>query len=270
MRNSEAKDSGEESAAERQGHSEGGEGRSRRSGYKKFRLNQAIAKTGYCSRRKADELIKAGYVRVNGVITHSYNTPITPGVDRLTVGGKNLVIENFVYVVLNKPTGFITSCVDERGRNSILKLLPRPLRHLRPVGRLDVNSSGLIVLTNDGELTQRLTHPSFHEIKCYRVKVSGHIGQDALSLMRQGVNLTDGKTLPAKASIVQELKDATILTIAIKEGRNRQIRRMCKVLGHPVKELVRTSVGAIKLEGLKSGNWRYLTGDELRKLGVET
>jgi 23S rRNA pseudouridine2605 synthase len=231
-------------------------------------LNQAIAKTGYCSRRHADELIAAGSVRVNGSIVRDYNMSIDPACDRLSVKGKDLSMKKYIYIVMNKPLGIVTSCADEKGRASVLTLLPEKLRFLRPVGRLDMNSKGLLILTNDGALTQRLTHPSLHEIKRYHVTVDGQISTQALRKLRSGVDLPDGKTLPAEVFVVETNPDQTLLNIGLRQGRNRQIRRMCKQVGYSVLELTRISVGGLELGKLRTGAWRYLTRDELHKLGV--
>jgi 23S rRNA pseudouridine2605 synthase len=233
-----------------------------------FRLNQAIAKTGYCARRRADELIAAGSVRVNGAIAREYNMSIDPMHDRLSINGKELTINNYIYVVMNKPAGVVTSCADEKGRRSVLDLLPAQLRFLRPVGRLDMYSTGLLLLTNDGTLTQRLTHPAAHEIKRYEVTVEGQLSPQALHKLRHGVNLPDGKTLPTQVFVINSSKDQTQFKIELIQGRNRQIRRMCKHLGYKISRLTRTAVGALELGKLPSGVWRYLTDYELRKLGV--
>jgi pseudouridine synthase len=234
-----------------------------------FRLNQAIAKTGYCSRRRADELISAGSVQVNGVVARNYNMPVDPKQDKLCVSGEELKIKSYTYIAMNKPLGIVTSCSDEKSRRSILDLLPAKLRFLRPVGRLDMNSTGLLLLTNDGELTQRLTHPSLHELKCYEVLVDGRVTPQVQDKLRRGVHLPDGKTLPAQVCLMKTTPEQSLLKVGLREGRNRQIRRMFQHLGYRVRQLTRISIGALELGKLQPGAWRYLDDHELRKLGVK-
>lgn len=207
-------------------------------------------------------------MRINGVITRNYNALVAPTHDRLSINGVALTFKNFTYIALNKPPGVITSCTDEKNRRCVLDLLPANLRYLRPVGRLDMNSAGLLIMTNDGQLTQRLTHPALHELKSYEVTVSGYVDDKSLDRLRRGINLPDGKTLPAEVSVIERFEVQTVLKIGLREGRNRQIRRMCEVLGHRVRCLMRTSVGALELGKLKPGAWRYLSDQEIRKLGV--
>ncbi len=234
-----------------------------------LRLNQAIAKTGYCSRRAADELIAAGRVKVNGQVVKEFGTPVT-NKDTLMVDNKPVRVQKYTYVAMYKPFGIVTTCQDEKSRETILDLLPENLSHLRPVGRLDLASEGLIILTNDGELTQRLTHPSMHTDKCYEVTVKGRMKAQDFQLMASGVELDDGKTLPAKVKQLRSntpgKQSTTSFELVITEGRNRQIRRMCEMLGYSVITLVRTGIGALQLGKMTPGTWRYLTVEEINAL----
>ncbi len=231
-----------------------------------FRLNRAIAATGFCSRRRADELIAAGKVQVNGNIVTDFNLAIDPAKDHLVVDGEKLTAKKLDYIALNKPRGIVTTCNDDMGRQSILELLPRKLTHLKPVGRLDMDSEGLIVLTNDGELAQALAHPSQHVFKRYEALVQGKITDTALRYLAQGMRLDDGFTLPAETSLINRTEDESIFEIAIREGRNRQIRRMCAKLGYPIIRLVRVAIGELQLGEMEPGEWRHLTVREVNAL----
>ncbi len=231
-----------------------------------LRLNQALAKTGFCSRRQADELIEAGRVSLNGQVTHEFWLPVNPDEDRLSVDGKPLSIKQYLYVALHKPPGVVTTTRDEKGRQDVLQLLPAELRHLRPVGRLDMYSEGLLILTNDGELTQKLTHPQHQMTKLYWVQVKGEVTEQAIKQLRTGVELSDGPTLPAGVTLLDRNKSYSELEITLREGRNRQVRRMCDHLGYPVSRLVRLAVGALQLGGMPPGSWRYLDDAEVKLL----
>lgn len=235
---------------------------------KQFRLNQAIAKSGYCSRRDADKLIAAGRVSVNGKVVTDFSLAVDPSADRLAIDGKPHKFKQFTYVVMNKPRGIITTCSDQFGRRDVLDLLPDNLRHLRPVGRLDMDSEGLLLLTNDGDLTQKVTHPVHHLEKKYLVWVSGAIGQSDLKQMSEGIFLSDGRTLPAKVRLLNRRKSESSFELTIREGRNRQIRRMCTQLGYRVTRLVRVGIGGLQLGQMAPGVWRYLDQDEIEKLGT--
>ncbi len=237
-----------------------------KSGKTVFRLNQAIAKAGICSRRQADELIASGRVALNGNITAHYNCLVDPAVDRLSVDGKPALWRQFTYVAMNKPRGVITTCSDEFGRTGILDLLPDKLRHLRPVGRLDRDSEGLIIITNDGELTQKVTHPLHHLSKRYIVSVKGKVRHEDLEKMSTGLELSCGKTQPAVVKAVSSSAELSIIAITLQEGKNRQIRRMCSCLGYQVVRLVRVAIGGLQLGQMVPGSWRYLTPSEIKML----
>jgi len=228
-----------------------------------FRLNRAIAATGFCSRRRADQLIAAGRVQVNGQPVSDFNFAVNFGSDRLAVDGKELSAKKHDYIALYKPRGVLTTCYDEMGRESVLDILPTTYKHLRPVGRLDRDSEGLLLLTNDGEFTQTLTHPSKHVFKRYEVTVEGEIRDQSLQQMEQGMRLEDGLTLPAQVRLLSRDKDESIFEIALREGRNRQIRRMCAQLGCPIIRLVRVAIGELQLRHMEPGQWRHLTQREI-------
>jgi len=232
----------------------------------RLRLNQALAKTGHCSRRQADALIAARRVRVNGRVADDFSLSVDPLRDRIEVDGKTLTFKAFVYVAMYKPRGVVTTCSDEEGRESVLDLLPGKLRHLRPVGRLDMNSEGLLIFTNDGDLTQRLTHPSHHLPKTYVVTVKGAMSDLDLKALAAGVVLDDGPTQPGTTRLLERSKSATIFELTISEGRNRQVRRMCEHVGYRVSRLVREAVGGLQLGQMTPGSWRYLTAAEVRAL----
>jgi 23S rRNA pseudouridine2605 synthase len=230
------------------------------------RLNKAIASTGYCSRRRADELIRDGLVSVNGRVITDFSFAVDFDKDELIVDGEPVTRKRFDYIILNKPRGVVTTCDDEFGRENVLHLLPERMAHLKPVGRLDLESEGLLILTNDGELAQKLTHPSKHVLKNYEVTVSGKISDTTLDNFRKGIILADGPTRPAKVKLLERNKDESRFQIAIAEGRNRQIRRMCVQSGHPVIRLIRVAVGGLQLRGLEPGQWRHLTTNEIAAL----
>jgi pseudouridine synthase len=231
-----------------------------------LRLNQALAATGFCSRRKADELIAAGRVAVNGTVCTDFSRTIDPQNDRLHVDGKALAFQPHIYIALHKPRGVVTTTADERGRKSVIDLLPASLRHLKPVGRLDMNSEGLLILTNDGEFALRLTHPRHHLPKLYAVRVRGQVSDRHVRQLASGVQLEDGITLPAEVTVTERNKTYTDLQITLKEGRNRQIRRMFAYLGYPVQRLVRLAIGGLQLGHTAAGTWRYLTSQEVSAL----
>jgi 23S rRNA pseudouridine2605 synthase len=230
------------------------------------RLNKAIAACGIASRRDADELIKAGKVSVNGVTVTNLATVVNPGKDVLKVEGKSILSKELTYIALHKPKGVITSCEDEKNRRTVLDLLPPDLKHLKPVGRLDRDSSGLLIMTNDGELTYTLTHPSQEVDKTYVVTISGLLTREHARKLSEGIALEDGITRPALVKILSSGPEQSSFEIVIHEGRNRQIRRMCSQLGLPVVRLVRAAIGGLQLTGLKPGTWRVLSNTEIKSL----
>ncbi len=232
-----------------------------------IRLQKFIADQGVASRRAAERLIAEGAVRVNGKVVREMGVKIDPSRDQVSVNGQPLAKRRkFRYILLNKPSGYICSVQDERGRRTVLDLLPDVRERVYPVGRLDYNTSGLLLLTNDGELTYQLLHPSYEVEKTYLAEVEGRLSGQALSRLEKGVRLSDGMTAPARASIVRRWENATLVELTIHEGRNRQVRRMMEAVGHPVKHLKRTREGFLDLSDLAVGQWRELTAGEVRRL----
>jgi len=240
------------------------------------RLQKILAHAGIASRRKAEEMIQQGRVTVNGRVVTQLGTKVSPARDDIRVdGGRLKMAPSHVYVVLNKPAGVLSVMDDERGRRSLSDLVPLPMR-LYPVGRLDVNSEGLILLTDDGELANLLTHPRYEHEKEYRVIVSGHPTDKTLEAWRRGVILSlpsEGgalrqgqRTAPARVTVIRTEKDTTVLRIVMHEGRKRQIREVASLLGHPVRTLVRVRIGPLHLGALGSGQWRDLAEQEIRAL----
>lgn len=232
-----------------------------------IRLQKWLAHAGVASRRHSEELILKGLVRVNGRTVRELGTRVRPGIDTVEVGGQVLKApEKLVYLVLNKPRGFVTTTSDPRGRRTVLDLLPRMQARVYPVGRLDYDTEGLLILTNDGELTQLLTHPRHQVAKTYLADVEGDVSSEALEALRRGVHLEDGRTTPAEVSVVRRENGVTSLRLTIREGRNRQVRRMMEAVGHPVRFLKRIQYGPLNLYGVRLGEWRYLTEEEVAAL----
>ncbi|SDF25782.1 pseudouridine synthase [Sporolituus thermophilus] len=232
------------------------------------RLQKILSQAGIASRRAAEKLILDGRVAVNGKIVTELGAKVEWPRDRVTVDGKPITAEKLVYILLNKPKGVITSLKDPRGRKTVIDLLRDVPERVYPVGRLDYNTEGLLLLTNDGLLTHALTHPS-HEIKkTYVAKIAGLPTEEQLDRLRVGIKLSDGMTAPAAIRLLNfdPLKQEATVEIIIHEGRNRQVRRMFEAIGHPVKNLKRTKYAFLTLTGLKRGEYRYLTPDEVAAL----
>ena len=224
-------------------------------------MQKILARAGLGSRRACEELIVAGRVRVNGEIA-TLGDRADPEADRVEVDGAVVGVRpGLVHYLMNKPAGVVTTAADPQGRPTVVGLVP-PEPRVFPVGRLDVDTEGLLLLTNDGELAHRLTHPSFGVDKEYLTEVEGRPARGALRRLREGVELDDGLTAPAKVSVVGD----GLLRITIHEGRNRQVRRMCDAVGHPVRRLVRVRIGPIADRRLAPGQWRPLAQDEVRAL----
>ncbi|HEX7167263.1 MAG TPA: pseudouridine synthase [Acidimicrobiales bacterium] len=225
------------------------------------KLQKVLARAGVASRRVCEELIAEGRVRVNGERARIGHR-VDPSTDVIEIdGGLVPVAAGLVHYLLNKPAGVITTADDPQGRPTVVEIVPSEPR-VFPVGRLDADTEGLLVLTNDGELTHRLTHPSFGVEKEYVAEVEGRPSDAAIRVLREGVELDDGRTSQAKVARL----DASVLRITIHEGRNRQVRRMCEAVGHPVARLVRTRIGPIADRRLRPGEWRVLEPEEVRAL----
>lgn len=229
-----------------------------------MRLNRALAATGAVSRRQADECIAAGRVKVNGKVVKEFNTLVDVHSDTLSLDGKPLSFKKKIYVALYKPKGIVTTRNDERGRETVIDILPEKFEHLKPVGRLDRDSEGLLILTNDGDVAFQLTHPSVTVWKKYLVTARGRLSVKTFEELAEGVELSDGRTLPARISEITYREDRTQFHIAISEGRNRQIRRMLAQVGHPVIRLVRVAIGRLQLKPMGPGEWRYLSPEEIK------
>ena len=224
-----------------------------------MRLNAYLARAGVASRRKADELIKAGRVTVNGE-AGQLNTFVEPH-DRVEVDGRSVAAQALAYVLLHKPAGVVTTASDPHGRPTVVDLVEHGSR-IVPVGRLDADTSGVLMLTNDGELAHRLAHPKYEVEKVYEAEVEGEPSEEALRRLADGVQLEDGATAPAK---VRRLGPSRV-ELAIHEGRNRQVKRMLEAVGHPVRLLHRSRYAGLTLADLEPGAWRELTAEEVAAL----
>jgi 23S rRNA pseudouridine2605 synthase len=224
-----------------------------------MRLNAYLARAGVASRRKGDELIKAGRVTVNGE-PGQLNTFVEKR-DRVEVDGKRVTAQQLVYVLLNKPAGTVTTASDPQGRPTVVDLVDVPERVV-PVGRLDADTTGALLLTNDGPLAHRLAHPRYGVEKVYVAEVEGRPDASALRALSEGVELDDGVTAPATARCLAP----SIVELTLHEGRNRQVRRMLEAVGHPVRRLHRSVYAGLTLEGLEPGRWRELEPSEVQRL----
>jgi 23S rRNA pseudouridine2605 synthase len=231
-----------------------------------MRLNKYISNAGLASRRKADELIQEGKVKVNGKTMDQLGYLVSPE-DRVEVNGA--IIEpskKRVYIMLNKPKGYITSVSDEKDRLTVTDLISDVDARLFPVGRLDYNTSGLLILTNDGEFAYQMTHPKYKVEKTYLAKVAGIISDQRLSRLRKGIDIGGFVTSPAKVTVVKQMEKSTLIEIKIYEGRNRQIRKMFAAVGNKVIELQRIGIGELLLGHLKEGHYRKLSKQEVDSL----
>ena len=225
------------------------------------RLQKVLAQAGLGSRRVCEDLIDRRRVKVNGEVA-VLGRRVDPEADLIEVDGAQIGTKaGLVHYLLNKPAGVITTASDTHGRPTVVEIVPTEPR-VFPVGRLDADSEGLLLLTNDGDLAHRLTHPSYGVEKEYLVEVDGEPRPGAIRRLREGLDLDDGRTAPAKVAVLGE----RLLRITIHEGRNRQVRRMCETVGHPVLRLVRTRIGTLSDRTLPPGAWRVLTQDEVRAL----
>lgn len=234
-----------------------------------IRLNKFLSQAGVCSRREADRYLQQGRISVNGKMVDNLGTKIDPERDTIEVDGKRVdFIPRKIYLILNKPPGYLVTLKDPFGRPTVLSLLPRIKDRIFPVGRLDQDSRGLLLLTNDGELTVRLSHPR-HEIrKVYLVKIRGIPQEAGLKKIRKGVLLDGRKTAPAEIKKLSEGGSRALLRVAIHEGRKREIRRLFKIIGVEVEDLQRIQFGPLSLGNLREGEWRRLTQREVEKLKV--
>jgi 23S rRNA pseudouridine2605 synthase len=232
-----------------------------------MRLNKFLSQAGIASRRHADILIAEGHVAINGQIVTELGTQVNEAADKVTVDGKDVrLVEDYTYILLHKPAGYLVTRKDEFGRPTVLALIGKYRNIVKPVGRLDFNSSGLLFLTNNGELAFRLTHPRFLIDKAYLTKCEGLLTDANVSKLESGVTLDDGITAPAKVQLISRSEHFSSFKITIHEGRKRQIRLMCQAIRHPVISLKRLAFGNLTLGDLKSGRYRTLTESELSEL----
>ena len=229
-----------------------------------IRLNKYIAECGICSRRKADILIESGKVLVNDIVIKDLGVIIDDTKDQVKVDGKTISKENkYVYIMLNKPKGYVTTNSEQFGRKSVLDLIDTDYR-IFPIGRLDMNTEGLLLLTNDGEFANKLMHPKNKVEKTYIANVKGNITEEKIENLRNGVDIGGYITKPAKVRIIS--KDNNEIEIKISEGKNRQVRKMCEAVGLKVINLKRISIGKLNLGNLKIGEYRYLNKNEIDKI----
>ncbi len=234
-----------------------------------MRLNKFIASCGASSRRGADALVEAGRVTVNGIAVSSHGMDIDVQSDTVCVDGAKLQPEQEkIYLMLNKPAGVLCTCHDDRGRKTVLDLVKDVDERLFPVGRLDYNTEGLLLMTNDGDFAFRCTHPSHEQNKTYYAKVTGVLTNETLRRLEQGVELDGRLTSRAKISVLERFGDTVSLTITIHEGRNRQVRRMFEAVGCHVNYLKRTAIGRLTLENLSAGQWKHLAEKDFSLLGI--
>ncbi len=236
----------------------------------RIRLQKYLSMCAVASRRKAEELIAQGKVKVNGKVAQ-IGDKVSPRHDTVTVSGKKITAgRKNIYIMLHKPRGFITTMDDEMGRKCVAELVSDVGARVYPVGRLDKDSEGLLLMTNDGEFANFMTHPSKHIPKTYRVTVRPDVTENMLTAFSTGMEIDGRITAPADARIIEKQENRVVLEIVLYEGRNRQIRKMCESLGLEVARLKRTSMGSLKLGMLHPGKWRELTEDEVHKLMVSS
>jgi 23S rRNA pseudouridine2605 synthase len=231
-----------------------------------MRLNKYIAAAGVCSRRAADELTSAGKVKINGRVMSVPGYDVQDG-DIVEVNGRTLAPEGRkVYVLLNKPKGFITSVQDEKDRPTVMEFVADIEERVFPVGRLDAETTGLLIMTNDGDFAYKVTHPGHEVYKTYRARVSGELSRERLSRLKKGVDIGGYITAPADVTVIKQTASSAIVDISIREGKNRQVRKMFQAVGNKVLDLQRTSIGDVRLGALKPGHYRKLKREEIDSL----
>ncbi len=229
------------------------------------RLQKVLARAGLGSRRAVEEMIQRGRIQVNGV-TARLGQRVDPAKDEVKVDGSTVPLrEDLVHFLLNKPVGVVSTADDPEGRPTVVEMVETDAR-IWPVGRLDIETEGAIILTNDGDLALRLTHPRYEVPKTYVAEVQGSLGPKTARILARGVDLDDGTTAPARVQILERGSSGSVVELVLTEGRNRQARRMLEVVGHPVRRLVRTAIGPLKLGRLKQGTYRRLSPLEVQLL----
>ena len=232
-----------------------------------MRLNRFLARSGVASRRGADEIVEAGRVRINGVTVTQHGVTVNTDSDLVEVDGSRVRLpEQFTYIVVNKPIGYVVTMSDPQGRKTVADFVPRRLAGVIPVGRLDIDTSGLLVMTDDGDLAHRLTHPSFELDKTYEVMVGGVLSEKSIRSLERGISLDGKVTAPATVEALSVSHNRSYCEITIHEGRKRQIRRMFEAIGHSVRDLRRVRIGPLELGDLKPGHSRGVTERELTAL----
>lgn len=232
----------------------------------KIRLQKYIADCGVASRRKAEELIQQGRVKLNGKVVTEMGIKVCE-TDLVEVNGKVIKPESKkIYLLLNKPSGYVTTAKDQFGRPTVLDLLKGVKERVFPVGRLDYETTGLLILTNDGDFTHKMTHPKHEIAKTYLATIAGVPTSEEISRFERGLEIEDYTTAPAKLKTITAKKSSCVVEVTIREGKNRQVRKMCETIGHPVLSLKRISVGKISLGNLAEGSWRELTQNEVKSL----
>lgn len=232
-----------------------------------MRLQKFLSQAGVASRRAAEQLIKDGRVRVNGETVTEMGITVNPQTDHVAVDNRPVrPVAKQEYLLLYKPVGYVTTVKDPYGRSTVTELVAEAGVRVYPVGRLDLDTSGVLLLTNDGELANRLTHPSFGVEKEYLARVHDLPDAEALTALAKGIKLDDGMTAPAQVRLVKGGRPTSIVSLTIKEGRNRQVRRMLEAVGHPVVSLKRVRFGPLTLAGLQEGRWRSLSLREVAEL----
>lgn len=232
-----------------------------------IRLQKFLAETGVGSRRYCEQLIREGRIKVNGDTVSGMGTKVSPATDRILVDGKPVATQKKLYVALNKPAGYLCTAKDTHNRHTVFDLLPKSWPRLHTVGRLDYDTEGLLLLTNDGEFSLHLTHPRYKVPKRYEVLIQGVLTQDQCDHLTSGMTVDNERMKIDKITNVRNLSRQTRMEIVLTQGKKRQIRRMLRAIGHRVVRLKRLNVGSIELGSLKTGRWRFLTTSEVRRLG---
>lgn len=231
-----------------------------------MRLAKYLAQAGIASRRQAEDLIRAGRIKLNSQVATDLASQVDPQNDRVEFDGVVVSPEQPVYILLNKPPGFLSTVADSRGRPTVVQLVPNIKQRVFPVGRLDQDTAGLLLLSNDGAFTNLMIHPRYKIDKKYEAVIRGEISSGEIGMLRDGICLDDGRTAPAKVRIIRSGTKESVIELVIHEGRKRQVKRMLAAVGHPVKKLTRTGLGFLDLAGVKVGQYRYLRQEEVDKL----
>jgi 23S rRNA pseudouridine2605 synthase len=234
------------------------------------RLQKYLAGCGIASRRKAEEMISQGRITVDGEVITAMGAQIDPATQEIRLDGKLVTPhDDLLYILLNKPQGYVTTLSDPQGRPIVTSLLHGIKARLFPVGRLDLDTEGALILTNDGELAQKIQHPSHEVTKTYEAQVLGRPAEKMLQKLEHGILLEEKKTAPAKLTVIARQSGTTSIRITIHEGRKRQVRKMFQAIGHPVIHLKRIAYGHLLLQGLKIGKYRFLTPEDLKKIFIK-